>query len=546
MIDIFRTEGGFLTARVAQAWLHSSRDPAREAERFLDGQLKEGARNFIVIGGCLGYLELSLRRRRPEAKFLSLQLDGGFRGKELAGPDGRRLDAWYPDSGQGPDAYILARFDPRDLEGLQVLSWAPAEAAFPQVCEMAREGLRKAVLTLNGSVNALAAFGRPLLMRPLKNLALGRRFFSMGPGLAARPILIAASGPSLEDSLALIKENRQGFVLCALSSALLALAEKGIEPDCIVSSDPGYWALLHLQGEKHKGIPLIFPLQAALPRPLLESSPLIPITEGGSYQSALLECLGLGALRLSARGTVAATALDVCLRLSRGPIIFAGLDMGSQDLRSHCRPQAFDAFHEKATSRLRPAYSQTFERIIPSYGRGRAGFRQSPQLESYAAHFGRMGSSEKRLYRMESPAPALEGLRQLSRGEFEALCASPRGPRFESILREEKAAATQGPQRAELLIARAKSLLGSALAQLDAGIYAEKDFGIEGRIDSGDGVFEVLECLSMSHLLKYGKALRRSDAGLRREALRGMEEAARELFARMDRLGAARGGQDGA
>jgi hypothetical protein len=90
-------------------------------------------------------------------------------------------------------------------------------------------------------------------------------------------------------------------------------------------------------------------------------------------------------------GSVAGIALDLALLLDRGPIVFAGLDGCTVDIRSHARPSQLDPFVVAGTSRFFPGEQARLERVLGATRlKGPAPApRVSPALGEYAAWFRR-------------------------------------------------------------------------------------------------------------------------------------------------------------
>lgn len=508
-------ESGIKTASLSGRALHSTRDPEREARRFLDERLKTDPSGFIVLGSCLGYIESAIEQRYPALPRYTIQYDESFRAREV---DAVR-EAWYPGSSESLETFLLSRLDPADLDGLAILDWPPASQAYPEEAARCLDSVKKAVLTMNGSANALQAFGPACILNAARSAAFGRRYLRLKPGSLSKAVVIAAAGPSLEDSLAELCENRSSYVLLALSSASRALSHSGIRPDLIISSDPGYWAGLHLAGLPWTDVPLAFPLSARVPRHILASWPLVAIHGGNGFEASLSASLSLPALALPETGTVAATALDLALRLSRGPVVFCGLDLSSEDIRSHCRPHAFDHFYQGSASRLQPAYSTAFFREAGNEKKGR--YRVSPQLATYAAYFARVAQREQRVFALHAASPGMRTFRKASLrdglgGQGSAALESP-FLELDSV---------SPPLSLSADLAREKSI-----ALIRGARKSCEDKGPSKAVDRA-----ILEQVSFSSLLKLRKAARSGDESLKRAAFTELDARMEGLIERISRM----------
>ena len=259
-----------------------------------------------------------------------------------------------------------------------------------------------------------------------------------------RPILIAAPGPSLEDAVSLIAELRSRVELWALPSSSLLLRDRGLSPDLLVMTDPGYYSLLHVHFSA-PSCPLAMPLSAArgawdLPSMSGQRRPAAPflLAQPGLFEKALLEEAGVQAPLIAPHGTVAATAVDLALASTRAPVIAAGLDMCTRDISLHARPSAFDCLLHLQATRLSPHYSLTFHRAAAQRMEqvpGNAGARVSPSLRTYAGWFDEPRPDfAPRTYRLLPSCVRLEGMRALDADGLRQMLSgnpqSPRGPRL--------------------------------------------------------------------------------------------------------------------
>jgi hypothetical protein len=162
-----------------------------------------------------------------------------------------------------------------------------------------------------------------------------------------------------------LEEKKQApLLVLAVSSAVPALKARGIVPDMIISTDGGGWARLHLN-ECFRGKPEPWCYAAALTAALpsqCASSPVLAISDGSVWQNLVLMELDIPFIALPQRGTVSASALDLALALSKGRILFPGVDLSYRDIRTHARPYSFDRLWEEAACRFKPFYSQAFSR----------------------------------------------------------------------------------------------------------------------------------------------------------------------------------------
>ncbi len=460
MIDIFAAKSGALTARVDGIALHSPYDPAREARRFVEANVGPGAPSAVVVlGEGLGYVSAAVESLYPGARVLRIFYSAEIMTAEKARiasavaqggagtvASGQSGPAWCPGMTSGIGAFLASSLGELDLEGLRLIEWPPSARIFPAVSRDANESVHRIVQELNGSLATTLAAGRVWIRNAISNF-LGIDSMLVGELCPAdRPILLAAPGPSLEEALPLIAEVRSRVDLWALPSSCLLLRDRGLSPDLLVMTDPGYYSLLHIEFSAPM-CPLAMPLSAArgawdLPCADGQKSAAAPYILGqpGFFEQSLLEAAAVPAPLIIPHGTVAATALDLAMASSRGPVIVAGLDMCTRDISLHARPNAFDRLLHLQSTRLTPHYSLSFQRAAAQRVEqvpGVAGVRTSPSLRTYAGWFSEpLADSARRAYRLLPSRIPLGGMIALDDGSLRQLLEGspelPRGPRLRS------------------------------------------------------------------------------------------------------------------
>ena len=222
-------------------------------------------------------------------------------------------------------------------------------------------------------------FGRRWLKNFFKNLKLVSHVLLYRP--LDMSIIITGSGPGLEKTLPRIHEINSQVLIIAASSSVLALKHRGINPNIIINTDGGSWALCHLHACLREAGPfqgLAVNLCAALPSQC-KQYPFLILNEGSLWQTLVLSGLGIPSVIVGQRGTVSASALELALELGRGPVYMAGLDLCVNDIRTHARPYGLDYLLYSSANRFKPLYSQFYKRAN--------GISGGKSLEIYAAWF---------------------------------------------------------------------------------------------------------------------------------------------------------------
>ena len=414
MVELFTARSGAPSMKVDGVAMHSPYDPEREAERFLQETIgAERPSTVIVLGECVGHLARAVSRRLPAALVLA-----ALYSVEIAAASAREgLPFWSPASGTSFAEFLRRHLGELQIEGLRVLEWPPSARAFPVVSRAANEAVRQVVQELNGGFVTTVAAGRLWLRNCVANLVNIPQVLSGPLCPERRPVVVAASGPSLEEALPLLRELRAHAELWALPSSCPALAHAGLAPDLVVLTDPGYYAMHHLHFAAPR-CPVAMPLSAARGAWGLPSRPGILLLEQPfPLERRFLDAARVAAPRVPPHGTVAATAIGLALGATRGPIVLAGLDLAERDLLSHARPNAFDSLLHLQSTRLTPHASLLFRRAIDLGSTTQApGVRLTPALRTYAGWLGGGFAAESgRLFRLFPSRVAIPGMGELDR-----------------------------------------------------------------------------------------------------------------------------------
>ncbi|OHD22192.1 MAG: hypothetical protein A2064_04145 [Spirochaetes bacterium GWB1_66_5] len=411
MLEIRPARSGQLTARIGGAYLHSPYDPEAEARRFAESSLAGGCPAMVLLLGAeLGHAGKALLRLCPGARLLPVYYD-----PELAA---RGQPGWGPASGESLLDFLRRALP--EAEGLLVLEWPASARLYPQASLEAWRQTAQLLRELRGGLATTAAVGRRWLANCLNNfLGIDRVLCAASPA-SSLPILIAASGPSLPAALPALGRLRERFQLWALPSAVECLLAYGLVPDLAVLTDPGYYGLAHLFALRAADTPLAMPLSAAAGAWSLRTGVQL-LAQEALYEQALLSAADYPAPIVPPQGTVAATAMELALRRTRGQVIFAGLDLCFQDLLGHARPNLFESTLESGSDRLQPLHHRRFtwaqaqapRRLPPRARTGQA-------LETYAGWFASR-APDPRLYRLLPSEVALPGFRPLDQVGLERL-----------------------------------------------------------------------------------------------------------------------------
>jgi hypothetical protein len=527
MLEIRPARSGLLTARVGGAYLHSPYDPQAEARRFAESALAGACpATVLLLGAELGHAGRAILGICPGARLLPVYYDAGL---SAHGPPG-----WSPAAGETLLEFLRRALP--DADGLAVLEWPASARLFPQASLEARRQTAQLLRELRGGLATTAAVGRRWLRNCLDNFLGIERVLCAAPPPLGQPVLIAASGPSLQAALPALGSLRERFALWALPSAAECLLAHGLLPDLVVLTDPGWYGLAHLFALRDAGTSLAMPLSAA-PGAWNLSGGVQLLAQEALYEQALLAAAAYPAPIVPPQGTVAATAMTLALRRTRREVIFAGLDLCFQDTLGHARPNLFERSLEGGSDRLQPLHHRRFAWARAQAPRRLSGLtRTGPALETYAGWFASR-PPDPRLYRLLPSEVPLPGFQPLDPAGLELLLAggpSPVKPAAGRRAPAEQPGYPDRPRRLQLLRGlledwqRRAQLLGSRIAAAGDPTVLETDpltASLAGHFDAAR--------LAQSRRALRDRGPEAAAAGV--AAL--MEDLERFLAARRERLG---------
>jgi hypothetical protein len=373
--------------------LTSAYDPAREAQSWADGLTIAAGALVFVAGDPLGWAAQALEKRG--AKAVSLLPGSGAR--PWIDP---ALQAWSPQDGP-LEAFLEEVFDRWGPEAVVWEVWPAFERLAPEVALDWGRRFRDFYRTVQGSWLTQNRFGRRFWRNSVRNTLDWDHPIRLTAG--NRPVVIAASGPSLDDGLAFLTRGRHRFDLWALPSSFETLIRRGLVPDAGVATDGGFYAREHLQRLAGTEVPMLAALSSA-PDPVLAARPCLFFSQGMPVEQALLTALMPSFPEVPSQGTVAVTALRLALEATTGPVFIAGLDLAFRDLRGHTSPHTVDRRFETLQDRLAPEESLWAQRLFDQATVVHEGVRTSPALLTYAGWFRTRARFSRPVFRI-APSP---------------------------------------------------------------------------------------------------------------------------------------------
>ena len=363
-LKVVPSRSGSPTALLADRYIHSRFDPAKEARRILEQEYSEEATTYLFYGFGLGYLVEAFLNAHPDRSAIVVEPDCSLFIKALESRDLKDLittaHLCYFVGGE-PEALpsLLDTLPSSHLKVIplrSIISWS--EGYYNRIDGIIRAYAARKKINLN----TLDRFGKLWV----KNLTQNIQLLLQAPGIqnlenvfAGMPALVLASGPSLDSMLPFLHDLRQRFLIIAVDTSLKPCLERGIEPDFLVIVDPQYWNTRHIDGADLRKTILVSE-SSTNPRvfrmlhvPTFFGSSLFPL---GRHLESVIGKKGA----LGAGGSVATTAWDLARLEGCNPIYIAGLDLGFPGRATHFKGAYFEnQFHAHST-RLKSSEEMSF------------------------------------------------------------------------------------------------------------------------------------------------------------------------------------------
>jgi hypothetical protein len=338
--------------------LHSPYDPRREADRFTAAAITSQPSTILVLGPGLGYIIDSCKKYFPGSTILAVFYHADF--FRLHSSDS--VFSYLYDNPAGLSEFIRRCLHELDLEGLTIIEWPASGRCFPDVSRAVHAAVRDVVQELHANFITTDSFGKKMMINSIKNFIFHSDVIDLHK--INRPVFIAASGPGLEKALPFIRRFRRKAVLFALPSSLEALSYYELQPDAVVMTDPGFYSRFHtfsLTRNFPADLPIIKSFSSSFTTDAA-SHPTMFIGWDLPFEARFVAHYYGPGNSIPENGTVAGTALELCLLLSSPAVFFAGLDFSYDDLLSHVLPHPFFDILLEASNKTSPFMSLLFSR----------------------------------------------------------------------------------------------------------------------------------------------------------------------------------------
>ena len=337
------------TFSVDGIYYHSRYNPSAEVEKWINQTECNFNPKVIIVLGCgLPFCVKILKEKLNTSKILLIQYDDRILEKSktefstLFDNSVLQISTTKYNSSEKLSEFLFENFSEEISNQILFLSWKPSEKIFQNEFNLAINSIQ---LYLEKSKDLIATrrfFAKKWISNILRFFNFSNNFYQIEKG--NKDILVVASGPSLENSISKIIENRKNFFIICLSSVTKVLIHNDIIPDVILTTDGGYWAKKHLQFLENENIeiPIICSVEASLPINLLKNAPIIPLEYPDFTNDYFFNQSKLFSIKTNRNGTVSGNALEIAKQLTNSNIYFVGLDLSTTKSYQHTQPNILE------------------------------------------------------------------------------------------------------------------------------------------------------------------------------------------------------------
>ena len=324
------------------AWepIHSKYDPVHEADQWAENI--NGGRpvtSVILFGLGMGYPLVSLVKKHPKISIHIIEPDiqvlyhamGAINLRELPW---RNVESFHVGSGEQTFGSALEAATKNLQKEWEIVYLPSVGRIYGEAMQKLLHQLRIYKREKKVSLETIRKFEKIWIYNIIMNfphVVNSSSIFKLSNRLFGKPVILTGSGPSLADSIPLIrkvKQSRLAYIIAA-GSSVNALLKEEIEPDLVITYDPtkdNFDGDAGLQGILPLGIPLLFGTTVyyelvenhvgqkayfQLKRDLVTSA-----FQGADATDAIEDA-----------PTIAAVSIAILKKLMAGPLFLVGIDL---------------------------------------------------------------------------------------------------------------------------------------------------------------------------------------------------------------------------
>lgn len=356
-------------------YLHSSYNPEIEAQRFVESLTPQFIpENIIIIEPALSYCVPYIKQRFPESKIFCIRFINDLKCSIS-------FEKEFYFSSENSDKLkndLFNYFGETGLLNSFFISWPPSSKAFSELDNKLWLLLKSLLKDCQSILATRQYFSKRWIKNQINYLSNLSKVKSIKK--VNLPVLICASGISLEKSLPFIQKIEKRFFIIACSSAIKTLIKNNIIPDLCISTDGGFWAKKHLNclANIKTEINLAVPSESNIPEILFtnQNINIIPLAYCDNFDNSIYKSFNIPYNKAQRNGTISGTAVELALSLSNENIFLCGIDLEASSGFVHTQPNELEIENSLKDIKIKPIDNRTFIQG-----------RDSTQLEMYRNWF---------------------------------------------------------------------------------------------------------------------------------------------------------------
>ncbi|SCY05368.1 Protein of unknown function DUF115 [Lachnospiraceae bacterium XBB2008] len=345
--SIENTPSGYKTIKslASGTYLHSATDPLWEAQQLADDIYDPAYRGYIVWGCGLGYFACKL----GELTDGSVPITVFEEDEELI-----ELGRKYGCIDQAIEHNVKFICDPMVRLFTKEMSEHPDYGLMvhrASIGKIANAEIKNALLRYYEHIyEPSRLFSVKYKRNYFSNTSLGLDYIdSIGEGIKGKEVIIAAAGPSLDDSLDFLM-NRGDRMIISVGTVLEKLLKANVRPDYGVILDPGPNVYRHVEKILDCGIPLILGLSAYWKVAVnYKGKKYIAVTDG---LTGVPDAYSHSDYVFKVGASVITLAIEIAMKMGAAAVYLAGADMAYRNGLYHTDGTRFQ--REKDDTELIP------------------------------------------------------------------------------------------------------------------------------------------------------------------------------------------------
>lgn len=370
-VTIKQSRTGLPTALFGDLALHSSYDPQKEANRLVLSDDVKNKEACVFMGAGLGYGAIEFTKEHPNKTLIIIESDFTRFLVAICTVDWQNI--FNHNSCvlllAAPQQSVIAILEKIGISNCAFLCTksqiAHNESYFSSLNTLIERNKQKKEIN-DRTLKRFSLLWLKNMCQNAKKAATLGGVINYKNSFGNLPAFVIAAGPSLDTILPFLKEIHKRTITICVDTALKACLNVGVQPDFIISVDPQYWNIRHLDGLKSPNSVLITELASYPPtfrfecKEVILCSSLYPL---GKFIENQIGTKG----ELCAGGSVATTAWEFARFCGAKNIYIAGLDLAFPENKTHFKGSTFEERAHRISNRLNTAETSGFNALYGAY-----------------------------------------------------------------------------------------------------------------------------------------------------------------------------------